>query len=70
MYTYMCTIIFMKKKQLEKQLNGYGWWKYKEGSNHELWTNGKLKTTVPRHREINELTAKGILKLAKEHKKS
>lgn len=57
----------MKKTHLEKQLKKYGWWKYAEGANHEKWTNGALKTTVPRHREINELTAKGIIKLAKEN---
>ncbi len=57
----------MKKKQLEKQLKKFGWWRYDEGSNHEKWTNGELKTTVPRHREINEITAKAIVKLAKEN---
>ncbi len=43
----------------------FGWWKYEEGRSHEKWTNGELKTTVPRHREINEITAKSILKLVK-----
>lgn len=54
----------MKKVDLCKQLTESGWWKYGEGPNHEKWTNGEQKTTVPRHREINEFTAKGILKLA------
>ncbi|MHC4885797.1 MAG: type II toxin-antitoxin system HicA family toxin [Planctomycetota bacterium] len=55
----------IKKKDLCKKLGILGWWKYDEGTNHEKWTNGSQLTTVPRHREINELTAKGILKLAK-----
>ena len=58
----------MKKKQLEKQLKSLGWWKYDEGANHEKWTNGEIKTTLPRHREINESTAKSIIKLAKNNR--
>lgn len=55
----------MKKKQLEKVLKNLGWYKYAEGANHEKWTNGKgEKTTVPRHNEINEITAKSIIKMA------
>ena len=57
----------MKKRDLVKLLKRCGWWMYDEGANHEKWTNGKLKTTVPRHREINELTAKGICKLARDN---
>ena len=55
----------MKKTILTQELVSNGWWKYDEGSSHEKWTNGELKTTVPRHREVNEMTAKSILKLAK-----
>ncbi|MCF7975861.1 MAG: type II toxin-antitoxin system HicA family toxin [Phycisphaerae bacterium] len=57
----------MKKLALIKQMTQLGWWKYDEGSSHEKWTNGHIKTTIPRHREINELTARAILKLAKGH---
>ena len=64
-YTYTCKMDYMKKKDLCKALMKHGWWKYDEGPNHEKWTNGEQKTTVPRHREINELTARGILRLAK-----
>ena len=46
-----------------------GWWKYGEGSKHEKWTNGKIKTTLPRHKNINEITAKVILKLARQNRK-
>lgn len=37
-----------------------------EGANHTKVTIGSVMVTVPRHREINELTAKGILKKADE----
>ncbi len=59
----------MKKQKLEKQLKSYGWYKYGEGRNHEKWTNSEIKTTVPRHPDINEITAKKILKLAKRNPK-
>lgn len=57
----------MKKKDLVAKLTALGWYKYDEGANHEKWTNGTTKTTVPRHREINEYTAKGIMKIAEQN---
>jgi len=57
--------IIVKKKELIKRMKTYGWWKYGEGSNHEIWTNGEQKLPIPRHSEVNELTAKAILKTAK-----
>lgn len=33
-----------------------------EGGKHTIVTVGQRRTTVPRHSEINELTARGILK--------
>lgn len=38
----------------------------REGGNHTIYELGGKKIVVPRHREINELTAKGILKTAEE----
>ena len=55
----------MKKRKLIKILKEYGWHKYDEGKRHEKWTNGSLKTTIPRHIEINEITAKQIIKLVR-----
>lgn len=57
----------MKKRDLEKKLKELGWSLSRHGSNHDVWTNGKIITEVPRHSEINENTAKGILKKAKEN---
>jgi len=54
----------MKKVDLEKQLSRLGWRFSRHGSNHDVWTNGKTNESVPRHREINEYTAKRILKTA------
>lgn len=55
----------MKKKKLEKELKKLGWWLDNHGGNHDIWTNGTDKEPVPRHNEVNEFTAKSILKKAK-----
>jgi mRNA interferase HicA len=38
----------------------------REGANHEVWTIGDERLVIPRHREINEYTAEGIIKKAEE----
>jgi len=53
-----------KKRDVEKKLREHGWWP-DGGTKHDHWTNGTQRTTLPRHKEINEHTAKGILRLAK-----
>lgn len=54
----------MKRRDVEKILRERGWWQV-EGAKHDKWTNGIIATTVPRHSEINEFTAKGIIKIAR-----
>jgi hypothetical protein len=34
----------------------------RQGKNHEVWQCGTTKLTIPRHAEINEYTAEGIMK--------
>ena len=55
----------MKKRKLEKILNRLGWHLKREGGNHEVWTNGMETEAIPRHSEINEYTARAIIKRAK-----
>ncbi len=52
----------MKRKDLIKLLADNGWWLLREGANHDIYTNGKRSEPIPRHREINELLAKAIIK--------
>ena len=54
----------MKARDLKKKLLSLGWWLKREGANHEIWTNGEIEESVPRHREINERLAKKIIKTA------
>lgn len=55
----------MKKKILINQLRNFGWWLLRQGGRHEIWTNGDHVIPVPRHREINDLTANAILRKAR-----
>jgi len=57
----------VKKKGLEAELIRLGWWLLRQGGNHEIWTNGEHTVPVPRHKEINEFTAKGILRKAEKN---
>jgi len=54
----------MKRIDLIKILENNGWWKAREGDNHTIYTNGERSEPIPRHKEINEITAKMILKRA------
>lgn len=67
-YTYVCNPKGMKRRELEKQLKNQGWSFVRHGGRHDIWARGEDEIPVPRHAEINELTAKGILKQAKEKK--
>ena len=54
----------MKRKDLEKRLKSAGFYLHRHGAEHDIYTNGAKIVPVPRHREIDEDTAKGILKQA------
>ena len=52
----------MKRKELIKLLEQNGWTLKREGGDHTIYTNGIVNEQIPRHREIDELLAKGIIK--------
>jgi mRNA interferase HicA len=56
----------MKKVDLEKKLRSMGW-QQAGGGKHDKWTNGRHSIAVPRHREINEHTARGIIRQAERY---
>lgn len=55
----------VKKSELEKKLKNLGWFLKRQGSNHEIWTNGEDTEAVPRHNEINEHLARKIIRNVK-----
>nr|DAS13636.1 MAG TPA: putative mRNA interferase toxin [Caudoviricetes sp.]DAS89467.1 MAG TPA: putative mRNA interferase toxin [Caudoviricetes sp.] len=52
----------MKQKDLLKRFYAKGWWVLREGGNHIILTNGPDIEPIPRHKELNELLAKAIIK--------
>ncbi len=52
----------MKRNDLIKRLEKNGWWVAREGANHTIYTNGSKCEPIPRHKELNELLAKAIIK--------
>lgn len=55
----------MKRRDLIKRLEAAGYRKVRDDGDHTVYKKaGSQAAIVPRHREINELTANNILKLA------
>ena len=54
----------MKKHELIKKLNQQGAFLLRHGGKHDVYIQPRTnkEATVPRHTEINEFTAKAILK--------
>lgn len=52
----------MKRKDLINEVEANGYKLVRNGSNHDIYTNGKRFETIPRHKEINENLAKTIIK--------
>lgn len=52
----------MKRRDLIKLLERNGWTFKRHGTNHDLYTKGEKRESVPRHREIDEKLAEAIIK--------
>jgi mRNA interferase HicA len=52
----------MKKADLERKLKKAGFVLKRNGSRHDVWGNDEINLAIPRHRDIDEMTAKAILK--------
>ena len=52
----------MKTKELIKLLKKNGWKFIRNGGNHDLYMKDDELEAVPRHKEVNEILAKAIIK--------
>lgn len=52
----------MKRRDFIKLLKRNGWYLKRNGSDHDIYSNGHSSESVPRHPEINEELAKSIIK--------
>lgn len=57
----------MKHRKLIKEIESHGWWLERHGTRHDIYTNGTQKEEIPRHPDINEMTAKDIIKRVKKN---
>ena len=61
----MCIIYegeLVKRKELIKLLESAGFVFERHGGKHDIYKRGNEKEYIPRHKEINELLAKAILR--------
>jgi hypothetical protein len=54
----------MTRRDLEKRLHEMSWRMIRHGARHDVSARGDNETVVPRHGEINEYTARVILREA------
>lgn len=52
----------MKTRDLVKLFKKNGWWFVRHGSNHDIYTNGKMTEEIVRHKETNERLAKALIR--------
>ena len=52
----------MKRRDLIKRLEADGYKIHRHGAEHDIYTKNRTAVQVPRHSEINEITANKILK--------
>lgn len=54
----------MKRRDLESRVAALGWQLARHGGSHDVWTKTDKAhvLAIPRHAEINEHTARGILR--------
>lgn len=52
----------VQRRKVIKILLKNKWWLERNGSNHDIYTNGTNSEPIPRHSDINELTWKAIVK--------
>ena len=54
----------MKRRLLIKRIEDAGFVLKRHGSDHDIYTKDNIVIQIPRHAEINEYTARGILRKA------
>ncbi len=52
----------MKRKELIKRLEKGGFVFERHGGSHDIYVRGAEREEIPRHKEINEMLAKAILR--------
>ena len=53
---------WMKQRELVKKLEAAGFKLERHGGNHDVYVRGEDTEQIPRHKEINEILAKAIIR--------
>ena len=56
----------LQRVAIAARYRGLSWELVRQGSEHEVWALDGRRITIPRHREINERTARGIMQAFEE----
>jgi mRNA interferase HicA len=56
--------VAVKRRDLERRLTECGWRFVRSGGRHDVWSDGQRDEAIPRHKEINEVLARTILRRA------
>lgn len=54
--------MLMKQRDLVKKLEAAGFMLDRHGGNHDIYVRGTDEEQVPRHKEINEILARAIIR--------
>ncbi len=52
----------MQRFKLERKFKKNGWYLLRHGANHDIWTDGKKIEKLPRHPQIKESLARGLIR--------
>ena len=52
----------MKRRELLKLFEKAGWYLKRNGSSHDIYTDGINSEAIPRHPDVNERLAKELIK--------
>lgn len=44
----------VQRRKVEKKFKDNGWYFVRHGGNHDIWSNGKIKTQLPRHPKFSD----------------
>jgi hypothetical protein len=61
-WRWLRQVEFKRRIQRAAEARGIAWQLVRQGGRHEVWRCGSTKVTIPRHREVNELTSEAIFK--------
>lgn len=51
----------VKRRKVEKRFEENGWYFVRHGANHDIWSNGIIKTQLPRHPKISDRLYQGLI---------